>query len=273
MPLRKTEFTELEQLNDALKNFTINESSVFITVSLKPFLYKESFRNQFSTTQTELKQFIECVSTDCIIVTEATKKNNVHYHIVANTTHQPDTIDDFARNFKKLGNTFTSKCNDKTKMSQSEISKETYFHSDEIQVALRNYMIKDFEHSEDLLNGLYQTDYMAPSFRYTAFQRPPKKLKKFIFEKSDNVKDCDDIFLTWENPAKKRFIIGSQAHKEYLAKISETTVTKSDYTPQTNLPSDIDKCIDISDDEGDWTNNENSSIKAVINLLSSNCCN
>lgn len=266
MPLRKTEFTELYMLNEALHNFNITNSSVFITVSLKPFLYKESFRNQFSITQTELKQFIECVATDCIIVTEATKKNNVHYHIVANTTHQPETIDDFARNFKKLGNTFTSRCNDKTKMSNVGEDMES-------TEKLIEYMTKDFEHSEDLLNGLYKTDYMAPSFRYTSFERPPKKLKKFIFEKSDNVKDCDDIFLTWENPAKKRFIIGSQAHKEYLAKISETTVTKSDYTPQTNLPSDIDKCIDISDDEGDWTNNENSSIKAVINLLSSNCCN
>lgn len=279
MPLRKIDLIDLDQLNDALTQFKINKSSVFVTVSLKPVLYKESFKNQYLATQKELKQFIECISTDCIVTTEATKKNNVHYHMIVNTEHQPETIDDFARNFKKLGNTFTSKINDTTKMS--EVVKESMANLKEseflesIPTGLRNYMTKDWTRSEQLLNNLYKDDYTAPSFRYETFQRKVKQLPKYIFEKSVNVKDSDDIFLNWENPAKKRFIIGSEAHKKYLAETSKVTVTKSDYTPQTTEPSDIDKCIDIEDEDGNWTNidDHKSSIKAVINLLSSNCCN
>lgn len=192
MPLRKVDYDNTDALNDALINFPFNENTKFITVSLKPTLYKESFQNQYAETQFQLKQYIECVATDAIVVIEATKKTNVHYHIVANSEHSPESIDDFVRNFKKLGNTFTKKCNDpKYKMDVNNS-----------QITLSEYMIKDFERTEELLNGLYVGSYIAPAFRYTKYEKKQKAnkiLKKIIKINPNDIDSEDDKWLCAEN--------------------------------------------------------------------------
>lgn len=193
MPLRKIEYDNTDALNDAIVNFPFNENSKFITVSLKPTLYKESFQNQYAETTFQLKQYIECVATDAIVVIEATKKTNVHYHILANSEHSNESIDDFVRNFKKLGNTFTKKCNDpkyKVEISNS-------------QMTLSEYMTKDFTRTEELLNGLYVGSYIAPAFRYTHYEKKPtvkRSMKKIIkINPNDIDSDDEDKWLCAEN--------------------------------------------------------------------------
>lgn len=197
MPLRKTEYDSIDQLNDAIENFPFNANSKFITVSLKPSIYRESFKNQHTMTQHELKQFIESVATDAIVVTEATKKHNVHYHIIANSEHLPETIDDFVRNFKKLGNTFTAKCNDPDKMSPILSPSDN-----EATGALRKYITKDFERTDDLLNGLYKNDYTAPACRFTHYVKKPvikRQFKKILKTNPNDIESDDDKWLCAEN--------------------------------------------------------------------------
>lgn len=219
MPLRKIDYDNPDMLNDAIINFPFNEHTKFITVSLKPQIYKESFQNQYAETSYQLKQFIECVASDSITVIEATKKSNVHYHIVANSEHSPESIDDFVRNFKKLGNTFTKKCNDpKYKMDINDS-----------QVTLSEYMIKDFERTEELLNGLYVGSYIAPAFRYTKYEKKPKlskHIKKIIKSNPNDIDSDDDKWLCAENsteifikePPKPEIIAKQQKINKILEK-------------------------------------------------------
>lgn len=200
MPLRKTEYDSIDALNDAINQFPFNDNSKFVTVSLKPLIYKESFKNQHTMSQHELKQFIECIATDAIVVTEATKKNNVHYHIIANSEHLPETIDDFVRNFKKLGNTFTAKCNDPNKMSHI-----TVLTDNEATGSLRKYVTKDFERTEALLNGLYKNDYSAPAFRYTYYEKKPvikRQLKKILKKNPNDIESDDEKWLCAETASE-----------------------------------------------------------------------
>ena len=180
----------MDALKDAIESFSFNDNSKFITVSLKPSLYKESFQNQHAETNFQLKQFIECVATDAIVVIEGTKKTNVHYHILANSEHSPESIDDFVRNFKKLGNTFTKKCNDKK------------YKTDNSEEILSAYMTKDFERTEELLNGLYVGSYIAPAFRYTKYDKKPtikKSIKKILKKNPNDIDSDDDKWLCAEN--------------------------------------------------------------------------
>lgn len=219
MPLRKTDYDNTDALNDALINFPFNENTKFITVSLKPTLYKESFQNQYAETQFQLKQYIECVATDAIVVIEATKKTNVHYHIVANSEHSPESIDDFVRNFKKLGNTFTKKCNDpKYKMDINNS-----------QVTLSEYMIKDFERTEELLNGLYVGSYIAPAFRYTKYekkQKPSKTMRKIIKTNPNDIDSEDDKWLCAENSTEIFISEPPKPHNSKQDKINKILADK-----------------------------------------------
>lgn len=215
MPLRKTEYDSIDQLNDAINSFPFNDSSKFITVSLKPALYKDSFQNQYVETAFQLKQFIECVATDSIIVIEGTKKTNVHYHILANSEHSPESIDDFVRNFKKLGNTFTKKCNDpKYKV---EIDKS--------QMTLAEYLTKDFERTEELLNGCYVGSYIAPAFRYTKYDKKPvvkRAIKKIIKTNCNDIESDDEKWLCAEKPTE--IIISNPPNPQLIEK--QTKINK-----------------------------------------------
>lgn len=219
MPLRKIEYDNTDALNDAIVNFPFNENSKFITVSLKPTLYKESFQNQYAETTFQLKQYIECVATDAIVVIEATKKTNVHYHILANSEHSNESIDDFVRNFKKLGNTFTKKCNDpKYKLDISNS-----------QMTLAEYMTKDFTRTEELLNGLYVGSYIAPAFRYTHYVKKPtvkRVMKKIIKTNPNDIESDDDKWLCAENSTE--IFISQPPKPEYRPLASNKYIDMTD---------------------------------------------
>lgn len=162
MPIRKTEIVDSVGLSNTIEQFGFGDTTAFITISLKPYLYKESFKNQFTTTQKELKQFLKCIMVDkCIVTTEATKQNNVHYHVVANVEHAPAIIDDFVKNFKRLGNTKTT-----IRQHNQTIG--------EMRNNINGYVTKDFDRTDNLLNGLYKDDYTAPAY---LLERLPDKVK------------------------------------------------------------------------------------------------
>lgn len=192
MPLKRTDIHSIDELNGHINHFSFDDSTVFITITLKPFLYKESFKNQYEKTQKELKQFLECViQGQCIVTTESTKQNNVHYHIIAKSEHETATIDDFVKNFQRLGNTLSRKHNAKLQSL------------DDTRLKLQEYVQKDYDRTDNLLNALYKNDYSPVAFKYEVFEKK-KKLDKTIIkrmkplDKGINEFD-DDIFLPTPN--------------------------------------------------------------------------
>lgn len=169
MPLRKIEHPDLDVARDHLNTLWFNDNIKFITVSLQPFLYKESFKNQYTMAMKELHQFIECLTeVKAYVATEATQKNNVHFHILCYTDYDVDIIDDFVKNFKRLGNTLSK-----------VVDEETF-------PKLKQYLLKDYDRTNKLLNLLKikgellefdENNFKAPTFELEFYTRP-KKIKK-----------------------------------------------------------------------------------------------
>lgn len=186
MPTRKIAHPDLDVAQDHLNTFWFNDNVKFITISLKPFLYNESFKNQYEMTQAQLKQFIECITdSKAFVACEATKKNNLHYHILTYSDHEIGTIDDFVKNFSRLGNTLSKECDEDT------------FGN------LKQYLLKDYARTDNLLNSLYET-FTAPTFEYEKYIKPVKKsLKRIITKKTVNdIEDDDDKWLCAETASE-----------------------------------------------------------------------
>lgn len=186
MPIRKIAHPDLDVAQEHLNTFWFNDNVKFITVSLKPFLYNESFKNQYEMSQAQLKQFIECITdSKAYIACEATKKNNLHYHILAYSDHNTATIDDFVKNFTRLGNTLTKECDEDTFIN------------------LKQYLLKDYTRTDTLLNSLYET-FTAPTFEYEIYVKPVKKsLKRIITKKTINdIEDDEEKWLCAETASQ-----------------------------------------------------------------------
>lgn len=219
MPLRRIAHPDLDVAQHHLNTFGFNDNVKFITVSLKPFLYNESFKNQYEMTQAQLKQFIECiVESKAFVACEATKKNNLHYHILAYSDHEIGTIDDFVKNFSRLGNTLSKECDEDT------------FDN------LKQYLLKDYLRTDNLLNSLYET-FTAPTFEYEKYIKPVKKsLKRIITKKTVNdIDDDDDKWLCAET-ASEIFIskppkpTTQTTHDKINKKLAEKFVVNYDST-------------------------------------------
>jgi len=62
--------------------FCVGSGAYFMTVSLKPDLYKWCARKQLKLTFDKLSRYIKIYSNKFLMVAELTKKNNIHYHII-----------------------------------------------------------------------------------------------------------------------------------------------------------------------------------------------
>lgn len=60
-----------------------SKESYFITVTLKPKLYKFTSITQFELTHSEIIHIMDRHAADYVVATEHTKQGNIHYHVVA----------------------------------------------------------------------------------------------------------------------------------------------------------------------------------------------
>lgn len=196
MPAKQKFYFTQDDFALALSKYTFTGATVFITISLKPYLYKESFRNQYTSSQAELKDFIKRITDNAIICCEGTKQHNCHYHIICDTAIQNHVIDDYAKNFKKLGNTLSKKC--------VNLGDDIEFYlADDIIYLNRvcQYLLKSYSDTDALLNDAYETPY-AVGWSQITYQRKAKPtLKGIVTVKSnDNSTDSktldDDIMDT-----------------------------------------------------------------------------
>lgn len=202
MPAKQKFYFTQDDFALALSKYTFTEATVFITVSLQPYLYKESFRNQYTGSQAELKDFIKRITDNAIIACEATKHHNCHYHIICDTILKNHVIDDFAKSFKKLGNTLTKKTFNLAEDNE-------YYHDDGIlylnQICW--YLLKAYSDTDDLLNGAYETPYAVGWSQLTYIKKAKPTLRGIVTVKSkddktdtntldDGIMDTeDDIFI------------------------------------------------------------------------------
>jgi len=134
-----------------LDKYDLKSSDLFITVSLKPFLYSESFRNQYNRSIKELKSFMQHMDINNYIYSvEATKHNNVHYHILAKSTISKDLITDAIKNCTYLGNTLI-----KTNLEVKVMHKFIYNGIELELPKLKWYLIKDYDQTDEILNAFY----------------------------------------------------------------------------------------------------------------------
>lgn len=69
-------------LNDVYSFVLSCENVCFITITLKPKLYKYSSITQLEITNHELYNILYCSTKDFIAVAEHTKQGNIHYHAI-----------------------------------------------------------------------------------------------------------------------------------------------------------------------------------------------
>lgn len=191
MPLRKTDHVTVDELAYRLVDWKFDDHSYFTTVSLKPFLYKESFRNQFTMVQKELKEFLQKITQEAILTTELTKSNNVHFHIILRSDLTPIQIDDYVKNFNRLGNTLTKKCIIRNNTIE-------WFTNDDNVLLLNDlqyYMLKQYNETDELLNGVYN-DYEAVASSYTHYDKKPNLRKLKIVSLDNNVIEDDMDFIS-----------------------------------------------------------------------------
>lgn len=134
-----------------LEKYDLKSDDLFITVTLKPFLYTESFRNQYNRSIKELKLFLQHMDiNNYIYAVEATKLNNVHYHILAKSKISKELITDAIKNCTYLGNTLI-----KTNL---EIHQTHTFNYNGVELTLPKikwYLIKDWDDTDKILNAFY----------------------------------------------------------------------------------------------------------------------
>lgn len=109
----------------------------FVTITLKPRLYKYSFNTQYELSQREIAHMLTIHSNDFVMVAEATKSGNVHFHaiIIADDIYHQVTIINKFKKDKNLG----------------------FIHIKEVNSDLSpiiNYMLKDIHETYKLITNI-----------------------------------------------------------------------------------------------------------------------
>lgn len=155
----------------------------FLTLTLKPFLYKESVKRQLEITEDQIKDFLKHMDASGVMVFETTKSANVHYHALL-TFNVPEFISkrliyyvqDYFRKSKVIGFVDCQQVIDYKKVL-------FYLFYDYEETEL-NTEIKPVQFNK----SDYKVDIWSPEFDFDKCKYISKELKEQILEEIKELK-------------------------------------------------------------------------------------
>lgn len=84
----------------------VGPAELFLTVTLKPEHHNQKARNQFKLTHKRLNEILKCNTMKYFLVSELTKKGNIHYHVslkLKDYVFQKEMLIDAFKNHKFFG--------------------------------------------------------------------------------------------------------------------------------------------------------------------------
>uniref|UniRef100_UPI004047CA63 hypothetical protein n=1 Tax=Polynucleobacter sp. TaxID=2029855 RepID=UPI004047CA63 len=152
-------------INTLLQQVVGNETFYHITVSIMPFIYKDRFINQYNITLRPIKSILkEILSLSpniqhyATVAAEATKAGNIHYHIMLKCDIPLYILQDKFKGTPCIGN----------------IKITIPIGKKDIQIVYK-YLIKDWEHTMELLDHTKLTDKERPLTHCSYKEKVKKK--------------------------------------------------------------------------------------------------
>lgn len=131
----------LAEYKELVRTIQWSSQPWFITITLRPELYKLRVKAQYKKTIEHVKHILALATNKYVVIAETTKAGNIHYHALAefkegNTKLMASVIVDVIKGHKYLGNT---KVND-TQVSEDNMSRTV------------EYLFKSYQDTSTLVN-------------------------------------------------------------------------------------------------------------------------